>query len=107
MKAGGMRPVFSEENLNLLELGTEIVRECFTAARRLRMYEPEHPMVSSAVERPFFLFKKWFRLRQSLVLAQTGNSVSVSGIPLLPVVFTSNFSRALGEAKVSNFIFRD
>ncbi|MCI0330523.1 MAG: HEAT repeat domain-containing protein [candidate division Zixibacteria bacterium] len=102
-----MRPVFSEENPNLLELGTEIVRECYTAARRLKMYEPEHPTVASVCERPFFLFKKWFRLRQSLVLAQAGNSVSVSGIPLLAVVFTSNFSRAMGESKVSNFIFHD
>lgn len=102
-----MRPVFSDENLNLLDLGTEIVRESFTAARRLRMYEPDHPMVASVCERPFFLFKKWFRLRQSLVLAQAGNSVSVSGISLLPIVFTSNFSRAMGESKVSNFTFHD
>src|SRR3972149_2776317 len=102
-----MRPVFSEENLNLLELGTEIVRESFTAARRLKMYEPEHPTVASICERPFFLFKKWFRLRQSLVLAQTGSSVSVSGIPLAPIVFSTSFSRAMGESKVSNFIFKD
>jgi|GEM_PF-4055989 len=102
-----MRPVFADENINLLELATEIVRECFTAARRLKMYEPEHPMVASVVERPFFLFKKWFRLRQTLVLAQTGNSVSVSGLPLQPVVFTSNFSRAMGESRVANFIFYD
>ncbi|HLG94441.1 MAG TPA: hypothetical protein VI546_06360, partial [candidate division Zixibacteria bacterium] len=102
-----MRPVFSDENLNLLELGTEIVRECFTAARRLRMYEPEHPMVASVVERPFFLFKKWFRLRQSLVLTQVGNSVSVSGLPLLPVVFSSNFSRAMGESKIAALTFLD
>ncbi len=102
-----MRPVFADENLNLLELGTEIVRECFTAARRLKMYEPEHPMTASVVERPFFLFKKWFRLRQSLVLAQSGNSVSVSGIPLLPVVFTSNFSRAMGESKIATLTFLD
>ncbi len=102
-----MRPQFSEENLNLLELGTEIVRESFTAARRLKMYEPEHPTVASICERPFFLFKKWFRLRQSLVLAQTGNSVSVSGIPLAPIVFSTSFSRAMGESKVSNIIFKD
>ncbi|MGH8003952.1 MAG: hypothetical protein ACRECJ_04430, partial [Limisphaerales bacterium] len=102
-----MRPVFSDENLNLLELGTEIVRECFTAARRLKMYEPEHPTVASICERPFFLFKKWFHLRQSLVLAQAANSVSVSGIPLLPVVFTSNFSRAMGESKIATLLFQD
>lgn len=102
-----MRPVFSDENLNLLELGTEIVRECFTAARRLRMYEPDHPMVASVCERPFFLFKKWFRLRQSLVLAQAANSVSVSGIPLLPIVFTSNFSRAMGESKIATLTFQE
>lgn len=102
-----MRPAFSDENPNLLELGTEIVRESYTAARRLKMYEPDHPMVASVVERPFFLFKKWFRLRQSLVLAQSGNSVSVSGIPLLPMVFTSSFSRAMGESKVSTFTFHD
>jgi hypothetical protein len=102
-----MRPIFSDDNLNLLDLGTEIVRECFTAARRLRMYEPEHPMTASVVERPFFLFKKWFRLRQSLVLAQSGNSVTVSGIPLPPVVFTSNFSRGMGESKITTLTFLD
>ncbi len=65
-----MRPVFAEENLNLLELGTEIVRESFTAARRLKMYEPEHPTVASVCERSFFLFKKWFRLRQTFSKTQ-------------------------------------
>lgn len=102
-----MRPGLSDEHLNLQELAVEIVRESFTAARRLRMYEPDHPAVSPICERPFMLFKKWFRLRQTLVLAQSGAAVSVSGIPLAPIVFTSSFSKAMGQAKVNNFIFYD
>ena len=81
-----MRPVFSEENVNLFDLATEIVRESFTAARRLKMYEPEHPVTASICERPFMLFKRWFHLRQSLVLVQDKNSVAASGLRLVKEV---------------------
>jgi hypothetical protein len=102
-----MRPVFSEENVNLFDLATEIVRECFTAARRLKMYEPDHPAVASVCERPFMLFKRWFGLRQSLVIAPHKNSLSVSGRHLAPAVFTTSFARAMGEAKIAHFLFCD
>lgn len=102
-----MRPVFSEENVNLFDLATEIVRESFTAARRLKMYEPEHPVTASICERPFMLFKRWFHLRQSLVLVQDKNSVAASGLRLAPAVFTTSFARAMGESKITSFIFQD
>ena len=83
--------------LDLRELGKEILRELFLSSRRLALYTQEHPAEEDLSKKPFNWMKKLFRLRSYFDFHLYQDKFYAMGIPLKDEVFIRGLKSELSK----------
>jgi len=83
--------------LDLRELGKEILRELFLASRRLALYTQDHPTQDKVFKKPFNWLKKLFRLRSYFDFHLYQGKLYSMGIPLKEEVFIRGLKSELSK----------
>jgi len=83
--------------LDLRELGKEILRELFFSSHRLTLYSREHPARDEATKKPFSLLKKFFRLRSYFDFHLYQGKLYTLGIPQNEEVFIRSLKSELSR----------
>jgi len=83
--------------LDLRELGKEILRELFLCSRRLSLYSKEHPAEDEVTKKPFSLLKKFFRLRSYFDFHLYQGELYTMGIPQNEEVFIRSLKSELSR----------
>jgi len=98
--------------IDLRELGKEILRELFLGSRRLTLYTREHPAENEVTKKPFNWLKKLFRLRSYFDFHLYRGELYTMGISQMEEVFIrslkSEFSRfSLGSVFIYSQVSPD
>jgi len=94
-----------DTDIQLAELGTEILRELFMAAKKLAVYQPDHPQALRAIERPHLLFRKWFAFSTVADLLRDGSLVYFGGVEMPRGPFTDGLVRDLDALQLKRVVF--
>ena len=94
-----------DRHIHLAELGTEILRELFMAAKKLAVYPPEHPQALCAVERPLLLFGKWFNIFTVADVECDHGVLYVAGIEAPRGPFSDGLARDLEALALHRVVF--
>jgi HEAT repeat protein len=94
-----------DTDIQLAELGTEILRELFMAAKKLAVYQPDHPQALRAIERPHLLFRKWFAFSTVADLWRDGSLAYFGGVEMPRGPFTDGLVRDLDALQLKRVVF--
>lgn len=83
--------------LDLRELGKEILRELFLCSRRLTLYTKEHSAADEAIKKPFKWLKKLFRFRSYFDFHLYQGKLYTMGIPQNEEVFIRSLKSELSR----------
>jgi HEAT repeat protein len=88
--------------LDLRELGREILRELFLSSRRLTLYNREHPAEKDLSKKPFNWMKKLFRVRSYFDFHLYQDKFYAMGIPLKEEVFIRGLKTELSKFELGS-----
>ncbi|MCJ7497447.1 MAG: HEAT repeat domain-containing protein [candidate division Zixibacteria bacterium] len=88
--------------LDLRELGREILRELFLSSRRLTLYTREHPAEKDLSKKPFNWMKKLFRVRSYFDFHLYQEKLYAMGIPLKEEVFIRGLKAELSKFELGS-----
>lgn len=88
--------------LDLRELGKEILKELFLSLRRLTLYTREHPAAADLSKKPFNWMKKLFRIRSYFDFHFYQEKLYAMGIPLKDEVFIRGLKAELSKFELGS-----
>lgn len=98
--------VSDNPDIDIKQIALDILRDLYSASRKLTMYPMEHPLTSETLKKPLAYFNEIFRYKHSFVIRTYNKRLTAEGLLLDDSVFVGGMLHDLKRHNIDSISFK-